>query len=77
MNKEKIGDAAGQVWQVLNSKDEISITQLPRLTKLTSDLAYQGLGWLAREDKIDYRTKAGKVYISLSEKERKVAKVGV
>ncbi len=72
MNKEKIGEAAGLVWETLNSKGEVNIAQLPRLLKITSDVAYQALGWLAREDKISYHTKAGKVYISLTEKEREL-----
>ncbi len=72
MNKEKIGEAAGLVWETLNNKGEVNIAQLPRLLKITSDVAYQALGWLAREDKISYHTKAGKVYISLTEKEREL-----
>ena len=74
MMKTKIGEAAGRVWDTLSAKDEIGLTELPRALKLKSDIAYQALGWLAREDKIHYRTKAGKVYISLVEKEREVAK---
>ncbi|HBC47515.1 MAG TPA: hypothetical protein DEO84_12490 [candidate division Zixibacteria bacterium] len=74
MTKEKIGEAAGLVWEKLITKDEIGLTELPRALKLKSDIAYQALGWLAREDKIHYRTKAGKVYVSLVEKEREVAK---
>jgi hypothetical protein len=74
MTKEKIGEAAGLVWEKLIKKDEIGLTELPRMLKLKSDIAYQALGWLAREDKIHYRTKAGKVYVSLVEKEREVAK---
>jgi hypothetical protein len=75
MNKEKIGQTAGQVWEILDTKGEVGLTQLPRLLKLTSDLTYQAVGWLAREDKVAYHTKAGKVYVSLAEKERLVSKV--
>jgi hypothetical protein len=74
MMKEKIGEAAGRVWETLISKAEIGLTELPRVLKLKSDIAYQALGWLAREDKIHYRTKAGKVYVSLVEKEREVVR---
>jgi hypothetical protein len=75
MMKEKIGETAGYVWETLKTKDEISLTELPRILKLKSDIAYQALGWLAREDKIHYRTKSGKIYVSLVEKEREVVKV--
>jgi hypothetical protein len=70
MMKEQIGETAGRLWDVLGNKDEVGIAQLPRILKAKSDVTYQALGWLAREDKITYRTKAGKVYVSLSEKER-------
>jgi Mn-dependent DtxR family transcriptional regulator len=75
MTKEKIGQTAGQIWEILNTKGEVSLSQLPRLLKITSDLTYQALGWLAREDKVEYRTKVGKVYVSLAEKERVVSQV--
>ncbi len=68
--KSKIGEAAGRVWETLSAKDEVGLEQLPRMLKLKSDITYQALGWLAREDKISYRTKAGKVYVSLAVKER-------
>jgi hypothetical protein len=74
MMKEKIGEAAGLVWETLNTKNEVGLTELPRAIKLKSDITYQALGWLAREDKIHYRTKAGKVYVSLVEKEREVVR---
>ena len=70
MFKEQIGETAGRIWTALGNKDEIGLEQLPRVLKAKSDITYQALGWLAREDKITYRTKAGKVFISLSDKER-------
>jgi hypothetical protein len=76
MMKQKIGEAAGLVWETLKSKNEIGLTELPRVLKLKTDITYQALGWLAREDKIHYRAKAGKIYVSLVEKEREVQKVG-
>jgi len=70
MTREKIGEAAGRVWETLAAKGEIGLSQLPRIAKLKSDVTYQALGWLAREDKIQYRSRDGKVYISLSDGER-------
>jgi hypothetical protein len=70
MLNSKIGEAAGRVWEILGTKDEVALTSLPKMMKLTSDVAYQALGWLAREGKVKYRNKGGKVYISLDERER-------
>ena len=70
MKRELIGEAAGRVWETLGAKDEVGILQLPKILKMKSDIAYQALGWLAREDKITYHNRDGKVYISLSESEK-------
>ena len=64
--QETIGQAAGQIWQVLSTKDSpVSIADLPKLTKLKAQVAYQGLGWLAREGKVSYETKGTKTLVSL------------
>ena len=67
--RDIIGEEAGRVWKALGKKEEVSLSQLPKMLKSKGEVIYQALGWLAREGKIDYRTKAGKVYVSLSEKE--------
>jgi len=69
--KEKIGETAGKIWQILQEKDEVSISQLPRIIDEKSAIINQALGWLAREDKIKYRTQANKTFVSLAEYERK------
>ena len=68
--KEKIGETSGKIWKVLKEKEEIDIAQLPRILNEKSVSVYQALGWLAREDKIKYRTKANKTFVSLTEPER-------
>lgn len=70
MKKEIIGEAAGLIWETLESKNEVSISQLPKTLKMKTEIAYQALGWLAREDKIEYHNRGGKTYISLSETEK-------
>ena len=68
--KDKIGETAGKIWNLLKEKGEVNISQLPRLLNEKSFIVQQALGWLAREDKIEYRTEAGKTHISLTETER-------
>ncbi len=68
--KDKIGETAGEIWKILKKQEEVSVSQLPKLLEEKSALVYQGLGWLAREDKIEYRAKAAKTFVSLSETER-------
>lgn len=70
MKRELIGEAAGRVWETLEAKNEVGILQLPKILKMKTDITYQALGWLAREDKITYHNRGGKIYISLSESEK-------
>lgn len=64
--KEKIGETAGKVWDVLSKKKELSLSQIPKAVKETDALVYQALGWLAREDKIQYLTKGNRTIVKLS-----------
>ncbi len=64
--KTQIGDTAGRIWKALQDKDEIAVSQLPKIVKERDALVYQGLGWLAREDKISYRVDGNKTYVSLA-----------
>ena len=70
MTPEKIGQAAGQIWHLLSTAQEkVGIADIPKQTKLTSPLAYQGLGWLAREGKIEYEQKGRTIYVALAANE--------
>ena len=72
---EKIGTAAGEVWKALktwktveNDNEGMTIALLKKRTNLPSDLVYEAIGWLAREDKIIFSTSNTKtVRISLKE----------
>ena len=49
----KVGEAAGQVWQVLSNEGPLTVTQLKNKLNGTSDVLNFALGWLAREDKVE------------------------
>jgi hypothetical protein len=64
--EEQIGGAAGQVWTYLaKKKAPVSLTDLPKLVDLKPNVTYMGVGWLAREGKLCYETKAGKTLVGL------------
>lgn len=67
--KEKIIEAAGKTWRTLGEKGELNITQLPKVLKEDDAIVYQALGWLAREDKINYTVKNKQTTVSLVEAE--------
>ena len=72
--KEKVIEAAGKIWKILAEKGEQNITQLPKVLKEEEVIVYQGLGWLAREDKINYTVKNKQVVVSLVESELRAFK---
>lgn len=68
--KEKIGETAGQIWRMLQKKEEVAVSQFPKLLNEKAVWVNQALGWLAREDKIRYRREGNKTLISLAESEQ-------
>ncbi len=68
--KEQIGQTAGAIWKVLQDNEKIALTQLPKAIKAKEAITYQALGWLAREDKVDYVTSGKTTYIRLAHSER-------
>ncbi|UCD59089.1 MAG: winged helix-turn-helix domain-containing protein [Candidatus Hydrogenedentota bacterium] len=50
--EEAFGEAAGEIYQLLNLNGAMSKTQIAKSTKLSNNLVNQGIGWLAREGKL-------------------------
>ncbi len=50
----KIGSVAGTIWQHLRQNGEMSLSKLKQGTKLSDQLLFMGLGWLAREEKLNF-----------------------
>lgn len=69
--KEKIGKTAGKIWDLLQKEDEVPLSRFPKLLDEKAALVNQALGWLAREDKIDYRQEANRTLVSLAASERR------
>ncbi|MCA9040733.1 MAG: winged helix-turn-helix domain-containing protein [Planctomycetaceae bacterium] len=51
---EEIGVVAGQVWNYLAEKGPVTLSKLSREIEAPRDLVMQGVGWLARESKIEF-----------------------
>ena len=55
-----IGEAAGEIWRILKDKENLSVSAVVRSVKQPQSVAYMGIGWLAREDKLIFtETKRG------------------
>ena len=60
-----IGASAGKIWAVLEENGPLSMTKLVKAVAEPKDLVMQGLGWLAREDKICIEEKGRTRVVSL------------
>ena len=69
MMKEKVIEIAGKTWRFLGQNGETNVSQLPRLLRENDTVVLQALGWLAREDKINYTTRSRRTFVSLVERE--------
>lgn len=47
-----IGSAAGEIWAFLNENGACSLSRLVKDLNVSRELVLQGIGWLAREDKL-------------------------
>ena len=66
MNKSQIGTNAGIVWNVLKDNCHWEYTTLKEATGLNDRDLNAAIGWLAREDKIDFEIKEGEDKLFLS-----------
>lgn len=64
---DRIGKAAGDIWELLKSQGETPITRLNKEAGLPANLFYMALGWLSREGKLSYRREERKLYVALKE----------
>ncbi len=51
---DSIGTIAGLVWEYLDQKGPVTLSKLAREINAPRDLVMQGVGWLAREEKIEF-----------------------
>jgi hypothetical protein len=63
--KEKVIETAGKTWRYLGQNGQTNVSQLAKSLKEKDEVVYQALGWLAREDKIDYTIKNRRTFVSL------------
>ena len=65
MYKNYIGINAGVIWRLLSEKGKLSIREIGELTNFRGAFIMLSLGWLSREDKINFVETQGTLYIEL------------
>lgn len=63
--QQEIINAAGMIYNYLSDKGEVTITKMKKDLDLFENFAEMGLGWLSREDKIEYTKKMRSVTVKL------------
>ena len=57
---QTIGEAAGEIWRVLDEAGSLSMPAIISRVKHPQATVYMGIGWLAKEDKLVFsQTKRG------------------
>lgn len=60
-----IGHVAGEVWGVLSDGPPRTIADIKKAVKAPGDTVLAAIGWLAREDKLEFVTSGKTVRIAL------------
>jgi hypothetical protein len=62
---EQVGNAAGEVWRLLNQGGPQTLAQLKKKLNGGSELLAFAVGWLAREDKLEILTEKKSILLRL------------
>ena len=62
---DDIGSVAGAIWRYLENNNEATITKLTRELGQKERTIVMGVGWLAREGKLDFEQRKQGTYITL------------
>jgi hypothetical protein len=65
LGAEQIGVTAGSVWLYLSDKGETSLATLKKEVEGSADLVLAAVGWLAREEKLDFTVSGKTVKLAL------------
>ncbi len=66
---DNIGNVAGAIWKYLDQNNEATVTKMIREIGETQRSILMGIGWLAREGKIDFKQRKQGTYITLKVRE--------
>lgn len=62
---DNIGSVAGAIWHYLEDNKKVTITKLIREIGENERTILMGVGWLAREGKLDFDGRKNVTYIAL------------
>ncbi len=69
---EAVGQNAGQVWKYLYDNGETSVLKIKTELGITSGAVHMALGWLMREDKIEFEFGSGYPVVRLKREKSEI-----
>ena len=63
--QDQFGQSAGQIYTYLSNNGEATFSKIKKELDLKGNFADLGLGWLAREDKVEISKKGSSVNVRL------------
>ena len=63
--EQVIGTTAGQIWEYLDKKGGATLAKMSKDLDLDTNFAYLGIGWLAREGKINVEKRGNSTKLNL------------
>lgn len=64
-SNDSIGVVAGAVWELLRSDGDQSLAAIKKSVDAPSDLIVAAVGWLAREDKLEFTSNGRTTRVAL------------
>jgi hypothetical protein len=65
ISNEQIGHVAGELWRLLDKEGAQNLAAIKKATGASNELVLAAIGWLAREDKLDFTASGRSVKVSL------------
>lgn len=59
------GNAAGKIWEYLNKHSATSVSKVTKETGLSKNEVQRAIGWLAKEDKLNFEMEGRTELLSL------------
>lgn len=73
MMKDKIGEYAGEIWQLLYCRGKLNLRDIGEATHYGQDVIFLSLGWLLRENKILIHNSNGRLFYELNRYENEMS----
>lgn len=70
---DNIGHIAGAIWHYLEKNKEATVTKITREIGETERSVLMGIGWLAREGKLNFNQRKQGTYITLKTEQSDIA----